>query len=399
MKDRTSGSGDERYASGRFAPAPDDERAPEEAAGRRLPGEGGPEWPPGEPGEGMPPGNAGRTPREGTSGRLAGEGASGRMPGSTGPGREGLTADDRIPRDGLADDRVSDDRLMDDRIARDGLEADDRMQRGGPTADDRMPRDGLTAGDRMPADATQPPAPPGPAGMPVSGDAAGPGSGTHGRPHGSEGLRPGTEDLGVDTPPAPGRGAGTYEERRMPDDGLGAAYAGEGTEYAAGGGRGDYAAGGGRGEYAAGGGRGEYAAGGGRGDYEAGGGRGDYAAAGGTAAPGTGAVSAAGTGTGAATSGAGAPLLPHDEADQWEQRMRQVVAGFVDEPRGAVEEADRALEELTARFTEAVTRRRHTLRRSWEGAEENGPGTDTDTEQLRLALRDYRELAGHLLQG
>jgi hypothetical protein len=366
MKDRTSDSGDERYASGRSARTPDDEWAPGEAGpGRRLPGEGGPrERLPGEPGEGAPAGNADRLPGEGTSGRL---------PGSTGPGREGLTADDRMPGDGLtADDRIprdgltADDRMPGDRMPGDRLSADDRISRDGPGADGPMPREGRTADDRMPADAAQPPPPPGPAGMPVSGDAAGPGSGTHGRPHGSEGLRPGTEDLGPDTPPASGRGADAYEERRMPDDGLGAAYTGEGTAYAAD-----------------------------DGSVPGGTGR--------TTAPGTGAAgagsAAAGTGAGSATSDTGAPLLPHDEADQWEQRMRQVVAGFVDEPRGAVEEADRALEEITVRFTEAVTQRRRTLRRSWESAEESGRGADTDTEQLRLALRDYRELAGRLLHG
>ncbi|SEC92349.1 hypothetical protein SAMN05216532_2811 [Streptomyces sp. 2231.1] len=101
-----------------------------------------------------------------------------------------------------------------------------------------------------------------------------------------------------------------------------------------------------------------------------------------------------------APSGVGAPLLADEEADRWEQRMHQVLAGFVEEPRTAVEEADRALEEIAERFTEAVTRRRRTLRTSWQGGERtdgHGPAAAADTEQLRLALRDYRELAGRLL--
>ncbi|MEU0256662.1 hypothetical protein ABZ299_30245 [Streptomyces sp. NPDC006184] len=121
--------------------------------------------------------------------------------------------------------------------------------------------------------------------------------------------------------------------------------------------------------------------------------------------PGTG-LGTAGAGTdrtsgapAASGTGVDAPLLPHDEADRWEQRMREVVAGFVDEPKAAVEEADRALEEIAARFTEAVTKRRRTLRTSWEGGEDRGPEAGSDTEQLRLALRDYRELAGRLLHG
>ncbi|MES4887559.1 hypothetical protein [Streptomyces sp. NPDC096012] len=176
----------------------------------------------------------------------------------------------------------------------------------------------------------------------------------------------------------------------MPDDGLGAAYTGEGSAYAAD----DGSVPGGIGRTTARG-TGTDSATAGTGTDSATAGTGTDSA---TAGTGVGSA-AAGTGAGSAASETGAPLLPHEEADQWEQRMRQVVAGFVDEPRGAVEEADRALEEITVRFTEAVTQRRRTLRRSWESAEESGVGAGADTEQLRLALRDYRELAGRLLHG
>ncbi|WP_338778320.1 hypothetical protein [Streptomyces sp. DG1A-41] len=79
--------------------------------------------------------------------------------------------------------------------------------------------------------------------------------------------------------------------------------------------------------------------------------------------------------------------------------MRHAVAEFVDAPRAAVEEADHVLEEITARFTEAVTQRRRTLRHSWQSVEggEGKPVSSGDTEQLRLALKDYRELAERLL--
>jgi HSP90 family molecular chaperone len=76
--------------------------------------------------------------------------------------------------------------------------------------------------------------------------------------------------------------------------------------------------------------------------------------------------------------------------------MRHAVAGFVDGPRAAVEEADHVMEEIAARFTEAMAERRRDLRRSWEATDESTSVT-TDTEQLRLALRDYRELADRLL--
>ncbi|MBW8796326.1 MAG: hypothetical protein JF597_22830 [Streptomyces sp.] len=92
----------------------------------------------------------------------------------------------------------------------------------------------------------------------------------------------------------------------------------------------------------------------------------------------------------------GGQLMPREECGQLERRLQHAVTGFVDEPRAAVEEADRAVEEITARFTDAIDRRRRTLRGSWQSAEANRPGS-ADTEQLRLALRDYRELADRLL--
>ncbi|KUM97725.1 hypothetical protein AQI88_06835 [Streptomyces cellostaticus] len=95
--------------------------------------------------------------------------------------------------------------------------------------------------------------------------------------------------------------------------------------------------------------------------------------------------------TGEAGGGLRAPLLPHEESQRWEARLRRAEAGFADAPRAAVEEADRVLEEIAARFGEAVTRRRRTLRTSWQD------GDESDTGQLRPALRDYRELAERLL--
>jgi hypothetical protein len=94
-----------------------------------------------------------------------------------------------------------------------------------------------------------------------------------------------------------------------------------------------------------------------------------------------------------------AHLLAHDDSDKFGSQLQHAVAGFVDGPRAAVEEADHVLEEIAARFTEAVTQRRRTLRHSWQSVE-GGEGrsvSSADTEQLRLALKDYRELAERLL--
>ncbi|WP_240468277.1 hypothetical protein [Streptomyces dangxiongensis] len=260
MADRTSGTGDDR----RFTRTPADAGVPAGEPGQSD------EWAAGD----AAPGH--RTPREALpQERLPGEPApaehaGGRLPGSAGPGREGPAADDRAPHDSA------------------------------------QPAPGPDTGGFAPS---------------PSQDAAAPAAGPFdpGQGHGTEGLRPGTEDLGSETsgtrtggtPGAPGASGGAHEARNG--------------------------------------------------------------------------------------AGVDTPLLPHDEADGWERRMREVVAGFVDEPKAAVEEADRALEEIAARFTEAVTERRRALRTSWEGGED--PGAGTDTERLRLALRDYRELAGRLLHG
>ncbi|MFV0136260.1 hypothetical protein ACLGIH_24145 [Streptomyces sp. HMX87] len=115
-------------------------------------------------------------------------------------------------------------------------------------------------------------------------------------------------------------------------------------------------------------------------------------------APGAGRTTGA-TG-GAAPSTPSEPLLPHEECEKLEQRLQHAVAGFVDGPQAAVEEADRALEEIASRLADAVTQRRRTLRMSWQtsAAGEDKPTTGADTEQLRLALRDYRELADRMLR-
>lgn len=94
------------------------------------------------------------------------------------------------------------------------------------------------------------------------------------------------------------------------------------------------------------------------------------------------------------------PLLPHDERDKLTERLQHAVSGFVDAPRASVEEVDRVVEEITGRVTDSLTQRRRTLRRTWQSAEAEAEESvaSTDTEQLRLALRDYRELAERLLR-
>jgi hypothetical protein len=120
---------------------------------------------------------------------------------------------------------------------------------------------------------------------------------------------------------------------------------------------------------------------------------------------GAGPESATGAGTGvhkesAKESTHGSRLLAHDECDKLSTRLHHAVAGFVDEPRSAVEEADHVLEEAATRLADAVKERRRTLRSSWHtgDAGQDKAVDASDTEQLRLVLRDYRELAERLLR-
>ncbi|MEU1097868.1 hypothetical protein [Streptomyces sp. NPDC005877] len=79
-------------------------------------------------------------------------------------------------------------------------------------------------------------------------------------------------------------------------------------------------------------------------------------------------------------------LLPTEERDKWALRLHRAVTGFVDEPRKSVEEADAVLGETAARIAELVKERRRDL--SAKG----------DTEELRLALRECRELTERMLE-
>lgn len=100
--------------------------------------------------------------------------------------------------------------------------------------------------------------------------------------------------------------------------------------------------------------------------------------------------------------GPDARLLADDTCDRLSAQLRQAVAGFVDRPRNAVEEADLVLHEITERLTDALTERRRALAQNWKAPASGDPkkgdaAPAADTEQLRLALRDYRQLAERLL--
>ena len=64
---------------------------------------------------------------------------------------------------------------------------------------------------------------------------------------------------------------------------------------------------------------------------------------------------------------------------------------FVDEPREAVEQADRLVADLMQRLASEFTEARSNLERQWDGQD------DISTEELRVAMTRYRSFFERLL--
>ena len=86
-----------------------------------------------------------------------------------------------------------------------------------------------------------------------------------------------------------------------------------------------------------------------------------------------------------------APLFTVDEAKDFRARWDSVQAGFVDEPRRAVESADQLVAATMKRLAEIFSAERQALEHQWDR------GDSISTEELRLALRRYRSFFGRLL--
>lgn len=85
-------------------------------------------------------------------------------------------------------------------------------------------------------------------------------------------------------------------------------------------------------------------------------------------------------------------LLLQGERDKLTRALQQALSSFVESPRQAVEEADSVFDEAVTRVTETLVERHRVLRASWRDK-----GTEVQTEELRLALRQYRETTELLL--
>ncbi|MFJ8777221.1 hypothetical protein [Streptomyces microflavus] len=106
----------------------------------------------------------------------------------------------------------------------------------------------------------------------------------------------------------------------------------------------------------------------------------------------TGAGATADTGKGA-TTGKDRPLFAADEREKFDARIHQAVAAFVENPRQAVQEADATFDEVVAGLTKALADRSRLLR-----ADRDGERSDAETEDLRIALQQYRDLTERLVR-
>jgi hypothetical protein len=92
-----------------------------------------------------------------------------------------------------------------------------------------------------------------------------------------------------------------------------------------------------------------------------------------------------------ADDGRGEPLLAGDDLGRFRERWQEIQREFVDEPRGAVEQADALVAELMQRLAAGFTEERSRLESQWDR------GDEVSTEDLRVALTRYRSFFNRLL--
>jgi hypothetical protein len=85
------------------------------------------------------------------------------------------------------------------------------------------------------------------------------------------------------------------------------------------------------------------------------------------------------------------PLLATDEAERFRQRWENLQAGFVDQPRQMVEQADELVGDLIQQLTVGFSDKRSNLEAQWE------KGDEVSTEELRVALTRYRSFFNRIL--
>ena len=85
------------------------------------------------------------------------------------------------------------------------------------------------------------------------------------------------------------------------------------------------------------------------------------------------------------------PLFAPNEAGELRSRWDSIQAGFVDEPRRAVQQADELVDSAIKKLTDVFGRERSKLEQQWDR------GGDVSTEDLRVTLQRYRSFFTRLL--
>ncbi len=85
------------------------------------------------------------------------------------------------------------------------------------------------------------------------------------------------------------------------------------------------------------------------------------------------------------------PLFSDRDTTDLRKRWSDVQAGFVDEPRRAVEQADGLVADVMKRLAEGFANERAGLERQWDR------GDNVTTEDLRVTLQRYRSFFDRLL--
>src|SRR5438132_1273668 len=84
-------------------------------------------------------------------------------------------------------------------------------------------------------------------------------------------------------------------------------------------------------------------------------------------------------------------LFAQTDTEQLHSRWTEIQAGFVDEPRRAVEQADALVADVMTRLAQVFAHERETLEHQWD------QGNNVTTEDLRVALQRYRSFFDRLL--
>src|SRR6476620_7003801 len=86
------------------------------------------------------------------------------------------------------------------------------------------------------------------------------------------------------------------------------------------------------------------------------------------------------------------PLFSESETGDFRSQWSSVQTGFVDEPRRAVEDADKLVASVMQRLAEGFANERSGLEKQWDG------GDNVSSEDLRVALQRYRSFFDRLLK-